>query len=96
MKGLQIHEKFEMGYFIYEDSLNEMVNYICANLANWSPKFEYWNEQLNYANKLYIVINWRKRRNLVPAAKKGETICNDQLINFLEDKSHVACFCSSV
>ena len=68
--------------------IEELNRYICSNLVGLNSN-RYWNEQ--YLNKLYIVISWRKKKSLIPVAKKGEAICNDELVNFLEDRNHKYC-----
>ena len=91
MKGFELNDKFDKGYFMEEKSLEILSKYICGNLVNYTPNFRYWNEQDSYLNKLYIVIQWRKKNNLIPIGGKGEMICKDQLINFFEDKKHASC-----
>ena len=47
-----VHEKFLGGYFIHEEKLDKLYNYICSNLVSWSPNYEYWNEQYSLVNEL--------------------------------------------
>ena len=88
--GYRLNINFDEGKFIHEREVDILNKYICANLVGLNSN-RYWNEQNNYLNKLYIVIKWRKEKLLLPAARKGEMICNNELINFLEDKNHKYC-----
>ena len=88
--GYRLNINFDEGKFIYERELEVLNKYICSNLVGLNSN-RYWNERYNYLNKLYIVINWHKNKLLLPAARKGEMICNNELINFLEDKNHKHC-----
>ena len=66
MKGFEINDKFDDGYFTEEKSIEVLSRYICGNLVNYTPNFRYWNKQYSYLSKLYIVIQWRKKNNLIP------------------------------
>ena len=88
--GYRLNINFDEGKFIYERDLEVLNKYICSNLVGLNSN-RYWNEQYNNLNKLYIVINWCKNKLLLPAARKEEVICNNELINFLEDKNHKHC-----
>ena len=88
--GYRLNNSFDEGKFIHERDLEVLNKYMFSNLVGLNSN-RYWNEQYNYLNKLYIVIKWRKNKLLLPAARKGEMICNDELINFLEDKNHKYC-----
>ena len=96
MKGFLIHDEiFEKNCDVYEEDMDLLVNYICGNLVSWTPNRLYWEVQYNCCSKLYIVINWSKKRELKPYAKKGEMICKDNLVNFFENQKHLNC-CGSV
>ena len=88
--GYRLNNSFDEGKFIHERDIEELNKYICSNLAGLNSN-RYWNEQYNYLNKLYIVISWHKKKSLIPVAKKGEAICNDELVNFLEERNHKYC-----
>ena len=64
MKGFEINDNFDKAYCIEEKSIEILSRYICGNLLNYTPNFRYWNEQYSYLNKLYIVIQWRKKKIL--------------------------------
>ena len=96
--GFKLNNGFDQCQYIHERDVEKLANYICSNLVGINSS-RYWNEQYNYLNKLYHVIRWRKKKHLIPAAKKGEAICNDQLINFFEDRNHkntIVCLKNSV
>ena len=88
--GFSLNNSFDRCEFIHERDIETLANYICSNLVGISSN-RYWNEQYSYLNKLYIVISWRKKKLFIPAAKKGEAICNDELVSFLEDINHKYC-----
>ena len=41
-----------------------------------------------------LVCDWKKERSLPALAKRGETICGGELVNFYEDEKHQKCSCS--
>ena len=43
-----------------------------------------------------MVCRWKKKHGYKPYAKIGEAVCKDNLVNFLEEKEHKQCMCSSV
>ena len=43
-----------------------------------------------------MVIDWRKKRGFKEVAKLGEAVCDGAIVNFLEEKEHFKCGCSSV
>ena len=91
-----LFEAFERGDYIPQESIKKITNYICGQLICWSPNGSYYERQYNYATKLQIVCKWKQQQGLPALAKKGEAICNDQLVNFFEDKEHKYCSCSTV
>ena len=70
MKGFEINDKFDKGYFIEKRSVEILSRYICGNLVNYTLSFRYWDEQYSYLNKLYVVIQWRKKKSY-PNRPKG-------------------------
>ena len=91
-----LFEDFENGKYINENDLPKVINYICGHLISWSPNRSYFECQYNYATKLKIVCRWRRKRGLGACAKKGETICEEKLGNFFNEKEHKNCACSRV
>ena len=88
--GMEIFRKFENEEYVYFDELRNMVNYICGHISSVfsQPNYKYWYNQYSYSSKAYIVCSWRKSKRLQPVAKKVETICKDELVNFLKDEKH--------
>ena len=92
MRELSLHESFQNGEYIEEKDIKKVLNYITGNLISCSPNRSYWHTQYNYATKVYHVCRWRKKRGFRPIAKKGENICNDELVNIFNE--HKNCVCS--
>ena len=49
-----------------------------------------------YISKSFMVCRWKEKHGYKPYAKIGEAVCKDNLVNFLEEKEHKQCMCSSV
>ena len=51
----------------------------------------------NYLTKCKIVLLFKKENNLEVKAKLGEAICQNKLVNFIEDSDHTInnCNCGS-
>ena len=43
-----------------------------------------------------MVINWRKERGFKEVGRLGEAVCDGVIVNFLKEKEHFKCGCSSV
>ena len=41
-------------------------------------------------------MEWRKQRGFKQQAKLGEVVCDRVIVNFLKEKEHFKCGCSSV
>ena len=93
---LAMYEFFENGNYINESDLPLVSNYICSDLNSWSPNWCYCEKQYHILTKLYIVCKWRKENGFRSLAKKGETICNNELINYFADEKHKNCSCSRI
>ena len=79
------------------EDLPLLTYYICGNInADYFPNKAYYWQQYNYVRKLSIVYMWKQKRGLPLVSRKGDTICNDQLINFYKYKEHKNCRCSTV
>ena len=91
-----LFEAFERGDYIPQESIKKIRNYTCGQLISWSPNHSYYERQYKYATKLQIVCRWKQQQGLPALAKKGKAICNDQLVNFFEDKGHKYCSSSIV
>ena len=96
MASLALFQSFENENYIEEQNVRPIELYILLNLnSNYSPCKRYWGKQYNLYNKLYTVCNWRKKKDLRPIAKKGETVCSGELVNFLANEKHENCICAS-
>ena len=56
-----LFEAFERGDYIQRESIKKITNYICGQLISLSPNHWYYEAQYNYATKLYIVCDWKKK-----------------------------------
>ena len=50
----------------------------------------------SYTAKLFIVMRWRRERGFKERAKLGEAICDGVIVDFLKEKEHFKCSCSSL
>ena len=94
--SLAMYESFENVDYICEEDIKLVQNYICGNLNSYSPNWFYYYAQYNYVTKLYDVCRWRSKHGLRDIAKKGQAICNGELVNFFSDQKHKNCFWSRV
>ena len=79
------------------DELQLAINYICGNLNSFlCYNYHYWYDMYSYTSKTLMVIDWRKKRGFKEVAKLGEAVCDSAIVNFLEEKEHFKCGCSSV
>ena len=99
MNEYTLYEAFDKGHYIHRAGLSKVANYISGNLISWFPNRSFWEPEYNYHNyvtKLIIVCNWKEKHRLPLMAKKGEAICNDELVSFFTDEKHKGCICSTV
>ena len=73
-----------------EASLNLAVDHICLNLNNPGVGYKYFYDMYSYAVKCKIVLQTHNKTKL------GESMCNGERVNFLEDPKHKDCSCGSV
>ena len=57
MEGMNVRKRFSKGDFIHENHLNDLYKCICMSLVYNTPCYDYWYDQYNLANNLFIVIN---------------------------------------
>ena len=88
-----LFEVFERGDYIPYSHIEKIANYFAGQPISWSPNCSYYEAQYKYATKLYHV-KWREERGFATIAKKGENICNNELVNFFKDEAHKNCLCS--
>ena len=93
---LTIFEIFENENYIYNKDLPLLRSYIYKNLNSWLPNKAYWEQQLNITTKMILVCRWRRENGLCPLAKKGEAICNNEVVNFFADEKRRNCSCSKI
>ena len=91
-----LFEAFDRRDYIPREQIKKATNYISSQLISWSPNRSYYEAHYNYGTKLYIVYDWKKTKGLPALAKKGESICDNQLVNFFKDAKHKNCSCSVV
>ena len=96
MASLALFQSFDKEFYIEDQNIRPIELYFLSNLnSNYSPCRRYCKKQYNLCNKLYIVCHWRKTKDLRVIAKKDETVCNGELVNFLADVKHKNCICAS-
>ena len=96
MSSLALFQSFDKEFYIEKQNIRPIELSILSNLnSNYSSCRRYCKKQYNLCNKLYIVCHWRKTKDLRAIAKKGETVCNGELVNFLTDEKHKNCICAS-
>ena len=78
------------------DELKLAVNYICSNLNSPSYNYHYWYDMYCYTSKSLMVMEWLKQRGFKEHARLGEAVCDGVITNFLKEKEHFKCSCSSV
>ena len=81
-----MYESFENSDYILGENIKLVTDFICGNLNNCSPNQSYYQGVYDYATKLYHVCRWRRKHGLRPIAKKGEAICNEELVIFFADE----------
>ena len=96
MASLVLFQSFDKEFYIEEQNIRPIKLYIFSNLnSNYLPCRRYWEKQYKLCNKLYIVCHWRKTKDIRAITKKGEKVCNSELVDFLADKKHKNRICAS-
>ena len=95
-KDYQMFEKYKNYQYLNFDELKMCVNYICSCLNSGGVNYPYFYDMYSYTSKTFIVMSWRKKRGFKERGKLGEAICDNVLVDFLKDKEHFKCSCSSV
>ena len=96
MAGFDQFKSYEKFQSLTYDELKLAVNYICSNLNCPSYNYRYWYDMYCYTSKSFIVMQWRKERGFKEHAKLGEAVCDGVIVNFIKEKEHFKCSCSSV
>ena len=88
----ELFQAFERREYIHIEDLPFLTNYIYGNLnSDYSPNMDYYYQQHHYVCKL-----WKQKHILPTVSCKGETIWNNQLVNFFKEKEDKNCICSRV
>ena len=96
MSGYIKYLKYKNAEYLTKDELKLVADYVCGYLNNPGVNFRYYYDMYSYISKSFIVCRWKKQNGYKPLVKIGEAICKDTLVNFLREKEHKNCMCSSV
>ena len=97
MSGFEQFEFYKNLQNLTFDELKLAVNYICSNLNSFPCyNYHYWYDMYCYTSKTFMVMNWRKERGFKEVGRLGEAVCDRVIVNFLKEKEHFKCGCSSV
>ena len=80
MFRLVVYQQYKKGNFIAEWTLPYLENYVLGNMQYHTRNYSYWYSKHDEIKHLFFVIHWRKERNLLPCARIGEKIVNNELI----------------
>ena len=58
---LTLFKKFENEEYVSKNDLAQITDYICGNLNNWMPNYQYWYNMYSYTSKAYIVFGGEKK-----------------------------------
>ena len=94
MSGYEEFHAYKNFQCMTYDELKSAVNYICLKLNSFGSDYQYWYDMYCYTSKSFIVLRWRRERNMLPTAKLGQAICKDKIVNFVRNEHK--CTCSSV
>ena len=90
MTGYDEFQRFKDFKVMDEKSLDFASNYVCLQLNNPSFGYKYYYDMYSYIAKCKTVLQKYKETRLC------QTICEGELVNFLNDPKHKNCSCSSV
>ena len=97
MSGFEQFESYKYLQNLTFDELKLAVNYICSNLNSYPCyNYHYWYDMYSYTSKTFMVMQWRKERGFKEVGGLGEAACDRVIVNFLKEKEHFKCGCSSV
>ena len=66
---LSLYKALDKSHYIHLEYISKFQNYIAGELISWSPNRSFWQDEYNYATKVYEVCHWRKERDMQPMAK---------------------------
>ena len=88
MNRLNLFKRYRNFEFVNANELDSIVDYICENLNFTFPSnYPYWYDMYSYATKTRIVIMHKQEKNELAVAKLGQCICENKVVNFLENKN---------
>ena len=88
---LTCYKKYINFEFVNKSELNHVIDYICGNLNSYCY-YPYWYDLYCYTSKSRIVLRHKEKNNEEALVKLGQCVCQDQVIDFLENSNK--CFCS--
>ena len=96
MASYAMFRLFEDGFYVKQKNICSIELYILLklNLKYNQTNRSYWLAKYHECNKLHIVSYWRKKHGYPPIAKRGETTCNGELINYFSNEDYKNCLCS--
>ena len=89
-----LYEAFARGGYIPHEQIKTITNFICEPLIFCSPNESFCQAEYNIVTKLIFLCLWKRKKGLPVITKRGQTICNDELVNFFEDENYKNCICS--
>ena len=93
MDRLSLFTKYRNFEFVNSNELDLIIDYICGNLNSTFCNYRYWYDMYSYTTKSRIVISHRTEHKKTGIAKLGECVCENQVINFLENENNL-CNCN--
>ena len=88
MDRLSLFTKYRNFELVNRNELDLIVDYICGDLNSPSYNYNYWYDMYSYATKSRIVIRHREEKNELGFAKLGECLCENQIVNFLQNEGN--------
>ena len=90
MSTFEAYQKFEAREFLDKETIDLVADYVAHNLNSPGPNYRYYYDMYSYVAKCRIVLQKYKKTRF------GQAICNGELVDFINDKKHKNCSCSSV
>ena len=80
MFRLEAYRNYEKGNFVAKWTLLYLENYILGNMHYYTRNYSYWYSKYDELKHFLFVIRWKKERYLIPCARMGERIVNNELV----------------
>lgn len=88
-------EKYTNFELVNETELDYVINHVCGHLnEDYTRNYPYWYDMYCSTSKTFLVLRWKKSKNLPQIAKLGQVVCNDEIIDLR--KNEHKCSCSSL